>query len=185
MNALRRALLGLIPILAGFGSGTLAQGLEVTEATVKAAFLYRFSGYVEWPDAALEATTASEFVIGVMGNDAVFAELEKIVPGRNVAGRPLAVRRVRDIDALKGVQLLFVGRSESARLPAVIRVGLQRGILIVTESERGLEAGSVINFVVSDNRVGFEVSLDAAERSGHRVSSRMLAVARRVIPRSG
>jgi len=60
----------------------------------------------------------------------------------------------------------------------------KQGVLTVTEGERGLESGSAINFVVAEDRVGFEVSLEAAERSGHRISSRMLAVARRVVARS-
>jgi hypothetical protein len=67
---------------------------------------------------------------------------------------------------------------------AIVRAAQQSGALVVTETERGLEAGSSINFVLVDDRIGFEVSLDAAERSGHRISSRMLAVARRVVPRS-
>jgi hypothetical protein len=182
--ASRRAVLALIAAAVAFEGRALAQAIEVTESTVKAAFLYKFAGYIDWPDAALEPAGGA-FVIGVMGNDEVYVELERIQPGRNVAGRALAVRKVRDPDSLKGVQLLFVGRPESARLPALVRAAQQQGILVVSETERGLEAGSVINFVVSDNRVGFEVSLDAAERSGHRVSSRMLAVARRVVPKAG
>jgi hypothetical protein len=81
------------------------------------------------------------------------------------------------------VHLLFVGRAEP-QMRAWLRNAQQQGVLTVTESERGLEAGSSINFVAVDDRIGFEVSLDAAERSGLRISSRMLAVARRVVPRS-
>jgi ABC-type sugar transport system substrate-binding protein len=180
--ASRRAMLAVIAALA-FEGRAFAQAIEVTESTVKAAFLYKFAGYIDWPDGALEAGDA--FVIGVMGNDEVYAELERILPGRRLGERALAVRRVKDLDSLKGVQLLFVGRAESARLPAFARAAQRQGVLVVSETERGLDAGSVINFVVSDNRVGFEVSLDAAERSGHRVSSRMLAVARRVVPKAG
>jgi hypothetical protein len=66
----------------------------------------------------------------------------------------------------------------------VARAAQQNAALVVTEAERGLEAGGSINFVLVDDRVGFEVSLEAAERGGHRISSRMLAVARRVVGRS-
>jgi hypothetical protein len=58
------------------------------------------------------------------------------------------------------------------------------GILTVSEGERGLEQGSAINFLTSEDRVSFEISLDSAEQGGHRISSRMLAVARRVVPRT-
>ena len=184
MIASRRAVLALIATATAFGGRAFAQALEVTESVVKAAFLYKFAGYIDWPDIALEPASGA-FVIGVMGNDEVYAELGRIQPGRSVAGRGLVVRRVRDLDSLAGVQMLFVGRPESARLPVLVRAAQRQGILVVSETERGLEAGSVINFVVLDNRVGFDVSLDSAERSGHRVSSRMLAVARRVVPKAG
>ena len=157
-----------------------AQAQGPSESTVKAAFLYKFAGYVEWPPAALPPE--APLVIGVMAADEVLAELEKLVPGRQVNNRRINVRRVREGEPLRGVHVLFVGRAEpNAR--AVLRAAQQQGVLAVTEVERGLEAGSSINFVTVEDRVGFEVSLDAAERSGLRISSRMLAVARRVLPK--
>ena len=97
--------------------------------------------------------------------------------------RRAVVRRVKDSAQARGTHLLFVGAAEPAPA-ALLREARQQGTLTVTESERGLEAGSAINFVTVEDRVGFEVSLDAAERSGLRISSRMLAVARRVVPRT-
>lgn len=159
-----------------------ARAQSAAEATVKAAFLYKFAGYVEWPLAAFPQPD-SPLVIGVVGADDVALELEKLVPGRQVNARRVVVRRVREGEPLRGLHLLFVGRGEP-NLRAVLRTAQQQGVLTVSESERGLEAGSAINFVQVDDRIGFEVSLDAAERSGLRISSRMLAVARRVVPRS-
>ena len=67
----------------------------------------------------------------------------------------------------------------------MVRTAREQGALTVTESDRGLETtGSAINFITAGERVAFEVSLDSAEKSGHRISSRMLAVAKRVVPRS-
>jgi hypothetical protein len=80
------------------------------------------------------------------------------------------------------VNVLFVGRSEPVA-GAIVRAAREQGVLTVTESERGLEMGSAINFVPVEDRVGFEVSLDAVEKGGHKISSRMLAVARKVLPR--
>jgi hypothetical protein len=164
------------------GAGLHAQAQQAAEPTVKAAFLYKFAGYVEWPDGAFPSPD-SPFVIGVMGADDVASELEKIVPGRNVNNHGVTVRRVGDGEPLKGIHLLFIGR-RAPNQRAILRVAQQQGVLAVTESERGLETGSAINFVMSGDRIGFEVSLDSAERSGLRISSRMLAVARRVLPRS-
>jgi hypothetical protein len=168
----------------GFAPASLeaqVQRAEVSESSVKAAFLYKFAGYVEWPEAAF-ASPDAPFVIGVTGADEVAAELTKIVSGRSVDGHPVVVKRLRDGEALKGMHLVFAGKGEGPRLPALLRNAQQQGVLAVTESERALELGSAINFVVAEDRVGFEVSLDSAEKSGHRISSRMLAVARRVLP---
>ena len=80
------------------------------------------------------------------------------------------------------MHLLFVGRTQP-NPRAILHAAQQHGTLCVTEDERGLEMGSAINFVVADERVGFEVSVEAAERNGMRISSRLLNVARRVVPR--
>ena len=92
----------------------------------------------------------------------------------------MVVRMVRDAESMRGLNVLFIGRREP-NSRAAIRAALQQGVLTVTETD--LESGAAINFVMSESRVGFEVSLDAAERGGHRISSRMLAVARRVAPK--
>lgn len=155
--------------------------LEASEASVKAAFLYKFPAYVEWPAHAFASPTAP-FVFGVVGQEEVATELERLVAGRQWSGHPMVVKRI-DGDNVRGVQVLFVGRGASDRVTALVRAALAPGILVVTESQKGFAAGSAINFVIQDERVGFEVSADAAERSGLRISSRMLAVARRVVQR--
>lgn len=157
-----------------------AQRAEATEASVKAAFLYKFAGYVEWPPDAL-AGPGTPFTIGVIGADAVAEALAQIAPGRSVAGHPVALKQLGEGDPAKGVQLLFVGGANPGRYAALIAAAQKGGALVVTESERGLAAGAAINFVPANEHVGFEVSLESAQRSGLRISSRMLAVARRVV----
>ena len=142
---------------------------------MKAAFLFKFAGYVEWPDPP--PPPDAPFVIATLASDEVAAELAAILPGRSIGGRPVVVRKVKEGESLQGVGMLFIGAREP-NLKAVLRAAQQQRVLVVTETT--LEAGGAINFVVADNRVAFEVSLDAAERTGHRISSRMLAVARRV-----
>lgn len=157
-----------------------AQRVEATEASVKAAFLYKFAGYVDWPATAF-ASPDAPFVFGAIGNEEVAAELAKVVAGRQIGGHPVVVKRVRENEPLRGIHVIFVGRGATDRLSTLIRAAQLPALLIVTETERGLEAGSAINFVVADDRVGFEVSLDAAERNGLKISSRMLGVAKRVL----
>jgi hypothetical protein len=159
-----------------------AQRVEATEATVKAAFLYKFAGYVDWPPSGFAAPD-TQFVFGVVNNEEVAAELARVTAGRQIGGHPVVVKRVREGEPLRGINVLFVGRSVSDRLSALMRAAQLPALLIVTETERGLEAGSAINFVIADDRVGFEVSVDAAEKNGLKISSRMLAVAKRVVQR--
>jgi hypothetical protein len=159
-----------------------AQAQQASEAAVKAAFLYKFPGYVEWPAAAFAAPD-SPFVIAVAGADEVAAELEKLVPGRSIGARRIVLRRLREGEPARGAHILFVGRGDAAGRALLKAAQAQPGTLPVADFERGLELGAVINFVAYEDRVAFEVSLENAERCGLRVSSRMLAVARRVVPR--
>ena len=174
MERALRLFAGMLAFAVSASAG--AQRVEAPEASVKAAFLYKFAGYVEWPPGS---GAGEPFTIGVLDSDAVAEELEKLVPGRTVAGRPVAVRRLRRGEPMAGVQLLFAG-GETPDANA-IRAAQVQGALVVTESRGGLAAGSAINFVMAGDHVGFEVSLEGAERSGLRISARMLAVARRVV----
>jgi hypothetical protein len=173
--------LRFVASMAVLGLATAAQAQAVSEPAVKAAFLYKFLGYIEWPAQATAVDTP--FVIGIAGADEVAGELERITAGRNVNGRRLAVRRLREGDPLRGLDALFVGRGE-ANAREMLRSVQRQGVLTISEGERGLELGSVINLVTLGDRVAFEVSLEAAERAGLGVSSRMLAVARRVVPKA-
>ena len=155
----------------------VAHAQVATEAAVKAAFLYKFAAYVEWPPAA---NPSAPFVIATLGADDVAAELS-LLSGRAIAGRSTVVRSLRNGEPFKDIQMLFIGRG-AGDVRAAVLAAQQNGVLTVTES--GLEHGGAINFLIADNRVSFEVSLDAAERSGHKISSRMLAVARRVLPKA-
>lgn len=160
----------------------VAHAQQASEAAVKAAFLYKFPGYIEWPAEAF-ARPDSPFVIGLVHSDEVAMELEKLVAGRSIGARRIAVRRLREGESPKGVHLLFVGRPDAPGRAVLRASHAHPGTLGVTDFERGLEVGAAINFVAFEDRVAFEVSLEHAERAGVRISSRMLMVARRVVPR--
>jgi YfiR/HmsC-like len=174
LMALCAALLAWISAAGGWAASEDSTGS--LEHSVKAAFLYKFLGYVEWP---AEAFTQPDtpIGIGVLSGGEIADELARIVSGRNVNGRPITVKRLKEGDSLAGIHMLFIGRSESARLSQLVKAAHQRPILTVTEAQGALTHGSVINFVLADSRVRFEVSLEAADRSGIKLSSRMLAVA--------
>lgn len=146
---------------------------------VKAAFLYKFLAYVEWPPQAF-ADSASPLVIGVLGPEPVVAEVKEVVGERLAQGRAVIVRRLRDADAAAGTHVVFVTRVEAARTPQVAAVARGSGTLVVTEADGALAQGSAINFRLVDGRVRFDVALPAAERAGLRISSRLLAIAHSV-----
>jgi len=150
-----------------------------TERGVKAAFLYKFLDYVEWPAGAFTRPD-QPIVVGVLGADELQAELSDAVRGRTVGDRPVEVRRVRPGDPVNGVHVLFVGAAERARIAPITHSPQGRGLLVVSESDDALDAGSTINFLVQEGRVRFEVALAAAERAGIKLSSRLLAVAQNV-----
>ena len=114
------------------------------------------------------------------GAEAVAAEPVQATSGRTVEGRAVLVKRVKAGDALAGVHILFVGRGESARLAQWAQGAQQHSGLVVTESEGALAQGSVINFIIAERRVRFEVALDSAEKSKLKLSSRLLGVAMQV-----
>ena len=152
---------------------------RAAEHQLKAAFLYKFAGYVEWPDASF-ARADTPIAIAVVGDEALAAEVAQAVTGRTVNDRRMTVRTLKPGEALAGVHILFVGRAESGRLGQIAQSALAQSVLTVTESEGALAQGSVINFIVAERRVRFEISLRSAERSGLKLSSRLLAVATQV-----
>ena len=149
------------------------------ERRVKAAFLYKFLGYTEFPTSAF-ADPMAPVVIGVIGADEMAAELTRVVAGRTVQSRPITVKVLRESDSAAGTHLLFVGGSDSARVRAILKTAQPGPMLVVSEAEDGLQQGSVLNFRVVDERVRFDVSLDAAEKNSVKLSSRLLTVANHV-----
>ncbi len=110
------------------------------------------------------------------GNDELAAELARMVVGRNVNGRAIVVRAIKDASALGDVHLLFIA-ADDPRAAALLKAPSQHALLTVTETERGLQMGSVINFKIVDDHVRFDVSLDAAVKNNIKLSSRLLTVA--------
>jgi len=152
---------------------------RAAEVQIKAAFLYKFGEFVQWPPAALARD--APFAIGVMGADDVAAALEQVVAARTVQGRPVVVRRLRRGEPLTGLHVLFIGREDSARLAETLAAAKGQPLLTVTESDNAIAHGSVINFVAEDQKVRFDIALPPAERGQLKISSRLLAVARKVI----
>ena len=154
---------------------------SVSESAVKAAYLQRIIGLVEWPPGTFPGPDAP-LVVAVAGNDAVASDLEQMVVGRPVHGRQVAVRRLREGEAPKDAHVLVVGAGREARVREL--ASATGPLLVVTEQENGHQLGGVLNFVMVDGRVRFTASLPQADARGLRLSARLLEVAQAVEGRS-
>jgi hypothetical protein len=147
------------------------------EVRVKAAFLYKFASYIEWPEAAF-ASRETPITIGVEDDDPLFVELTKVTAGRKVADRELQVIKLAADAVPSGVHIAFIANTRLARArTAALRA---QPMLVVTDYQGALNANSTINFVVVDGHLRFEISLDDANRRGLKLSARLLAVAQDV-----
>jgi hypothetical protein len=144
---------------------------------VKAAYLFRFAQYVEWPT---EPAPESSFVIAVVGAEDVAVHLERLLHGMTVNGRRAEVRRVARPQQLDGVHILFVGSRAFARTRPLRAAAIERPILVVTDDQNGLDGGGVINFIEVNRNLRFEISLNAADRSRLKINASLLSVAARV-----
>lgn len=146
-------------------------------AQVKAAFLYHFSTYVQWPS---PAASGDSITIAVMGDDDVARHLAQFLPGRRIEGRAVEVRRVARVLDLTNEEVLFIGSDYNDQLGALTAAVGTRPMLVVTDAENGLDRGGMVNFQLVDSRVRFEVSLRRAEEARLTLSSRLLVAALRV-----
>ena len=144
---------------------------------VKAAYLFRFASYVEWPE---KARGEPVFVIGIVGAEDVAVHLEHLVNGMSVQGKPAKVRRVSTAAQLDGVHILYIGARVFRSSRPLRARAMEKPILIVTDAVDGLDGGGVINFIEVNRNLRFEISVDAAERNSLKIDSALLSVAARV-----
>jgi hypothetical protein len=177
-NASRGVMLLAILVLSCMQPALVVADTGVDESQVKAAMLYRFLGYIEWP--AWMEKASGPYVIAVLDAPEIAQELADITEHRTVNNREVQVIELRSISRLERAHLLFVGEDARRSIRHAARLAQERSIALVTETEGALERGSVINLEVMQNRVGFEVSLEAAQKYRLKLSARLLAVANEV-----
>jgi hypothetical protein len=170
------ALMVFITALTGAGAAAAPAELGREEAAARAAYLYSFLGYIEWPSRALPLTD-SPLVIGVLNADEVAAELLLTTLGRKIRNRPVNIRRLQPGDSMEGIHLLYIGPGEPQQVQDAIRQVPQRWTVTVTDDSSADALAGVINFRHIDGRLRFDVSQAAAERGDFKLSSRLLSVA--------
>jgi hypothetical protein len=170
----------LMSMNVGFAQSTRtpAAGIRFTEAGVKAAYLINFALFVDWPDDRL-ATAETPITIGVLGSDAVLEGLKSIAPLKTVKQRKIVIRNLAGADEAGDCHVAFFGgRNESA---TVLGKVVSRSVLLVGEQSDFAAAGGMIQLMVVDESVRFDVNLRAIRRSDLKAGSQMLGAARKIL----
>jgi uncharacterized protein DUF4154 len=152
-----------------------------SEYDVKAAYLFKFTKFVEWPPTAF-ASAEAPFVIGIVGRDPFGGGLDRLIEGNTTDARRLEVRHVSAGDAagLRGCQMIFVGASEERRLANILSALQGRPVLVVGESEGFASAGGMLGFALRESRMGIEINSAAARQARLKISSQLLNLAKLV-----
>ena len=158
------------------GSGSVALEYEV-----KAAFLFRFAQFVEWPPDAFKGA-GEPFTYCTIGDDPFRGALERTLNGKTIGQRPLRVEHLNGAGRVEECQVLFVGGSGERKHVEEMLAGTGTlPILTVGEGDRFAENGGTIGFCTEDNKIRFEVNLDAAGKAGLKISAKLLALAKTVL----
>lgn len=150
-----------------------AQSSAIPEYRVKAAFLFQFTQFVDWPPEAF-STGQAPLVIGVFGEDPFGSFLDETVRGEKANGHPLAVERYRRLEEVKNCQILFVSRPETGRLGEILAALKGRDILIVGDTSDFADRGGTVQFVNQENKIRLRINLSAAKAANLTISSKLL-----------
>lgn len=177
MAFLKRVLLALL--LCCCAPGAWAD--SPLERQVKAAYLYKFASFVEWPEGSF-ARPDSPLVIGVHGNELLAAQIEQTVAGRAINGHAIVVKRLRRGESPGGVHILFAGGADRSGAADMLAAARGQPCLTVSDAEDGLALGSMINFRIAEDKLRFEVAMRQVNLTQLKISARMLAAAWKVQP---
>lgn len=170
----------LLAVFAALGcpTGLRAESPMQREYEIKAAYLYNFINYIDWPENAFP-TPGGTITIGVVGENPIGTALD-VLNGKQVKGRTLALKQITDPKDFDQCQIVFISSSEKARLPELLGKLKDSRVLSVSEIDGFAEQGGIINFISEHNKVRFEINPDAARRLGLNISSELLKLAKLV-----
>jgi hypothetical protein len=178
MRRLRLLITVAMVILPSLAFEAHAQDSSVSsEYLIKAGFIYNFANLVQWPANAFTQPD-SPIVIGILGEDPFGTVLDRVLAGKKVNGRIFLVKRLKSVTDLKECHIVFVSSSEMAHLAEAIHLVKGMPILTIGEIPGFARRGGIINLVLEDNKVHFEVNVEAAKEADLNISSRLLALAR-------
>lgn len=151
------------------------------EYQVKAAFLFNFTQFVEWPTGALDGTN-SPFVIGLLGENPFGNYLQDIIAGESVNGHPLTIHQYKNVDEIKVCHIVFINSAEIRHVKEITTALRGRNILTVSDAANFIESGGMIRLAMSNNKIRVQVNPVRAKEVDLRISSKLLGVADIVSP---
>ena len=164
----------LVWVSVGAGVTVVRAAEELDDAYVKAAFIYNFAKFTQWPDAK-----AGRLTVGVIGRTSINGVLRTIINGKAVTGRELVVRETSaKADDLRAFHIIFVPVSEASRVAAIVERVAGAAVLTVGDSEHFLQDGGIVQFYIRENHVRFQIDADAASQAGLKISSQLLSLAK-------
>jgi hypothetical protein len=175
-----RLVLPFVVLICSFASpASLAwgQSTRTTGYEVKTAFLFNFAKFIDWPASSF-ANPQSPFAICLLGQDPFGNVLDDGLQGKRIADRPLVVRRLNNVIEARRCQMVFVSASEHAHLAEIFASLQGANVLLVGETTDFAVFGGTIEFTLEDNHMRFTINIDAANRSGLTISSKLLALAK-------
>ncbi len=163
----------------GFAGGSSTAGENETRLQqIKAAYVYKFAGYVDWPETSREERPA--FTVGVLGDNPLGSALFAL-ESRTYDGGPVAVRQIASVAEAISCHVLFISESETQRLDEIVARLHGQSVLTVSEIDGFVEAGGMIQLMVHKNKVRFSINLIAARQAKLNIHASLLALARHVI----
>ena len=153
--------------------------LKPSEYEIKAAFIYNFAKFIEWPDSSSQCLQDSA-IIGILGEDPFGIILERVIGVKTIRMKKISIQRYSNIRNVQECHILFISRSEKERLPTVLNQLRQRHILTVSEIDHFTEQGGMIGLFIENNRIRFRINQDTIEAANLRISSKLLNLASNV-----
>lgn len=177
------ATLRVLALVAALGAGASAQAtVPSKEYQVKAAFLFNFAQFVDWPVGAF-ANEDTPLMICVLGDDPFGSYLDELVRGEQVNSRRLMVQRFRTPEDARGCQVLFVSRSESGNLAKALASGREMNALTVSDVDGFAAQGGIIQLTTQSGKIRLKINMIAAKASNLVISSKLLRAAEIVASR--
>ena len=174
----RRLIIAILMMLLAQGSQAWAQDSEQSsEYLIKAGYIYNFAKLVEWPASAF-AQPDSPIVIGILGTDPFGPIIDKVLEGKKVNGHSFVIKRLKPTADVKECHILFIGSSLGVHVADTIRLTRGTPVLTISEIPGFADRGGIINLTLEQNKVRFEVNVDAAKEADLNISSRLLVLAK-------